>query len=88
MKPVELMARAIENSSKGRDIVLDPFAGSGSTMIACEKNGRQARLIELDPRYVDTAVMRWQEFTGVEAVLDGDGRCFSEIAEERVAAKT
>jgi DNA modification methylase len=83
MKPVELVSRAIENSSKGGDIVLDPFAGSGST---CEKIGRQARLIELDPKYVDAAVMRWQEFTGGEAVLDDDGRSYREISDERVEA--
>jgi DNA modification methylase len=86
MKPVELVSRAIENSSKGGDIVLDPFAGSGSTMIACEKIGRQARLIELEPKYVDAAVMRWQEFTGGEAVLDDDGRSYREISDERVEA--
>jgi DNA modification methylase len=88
MKPVELVSRAIENSSKGRDIVLDPFAGSGSTMIACEKTGRQARLIELDPRYVDAAAVRWQEFTGFEAVLDRDDRSFGEIADERAQEAT
>jgi DNA modification methylase len=64
MKPVELVERAVRNSSKTRDIVLDPFGGSGSTLIACEKTGRQARLIELDPRYVDVIVKRWQDFTG------------------------
>ncbi len=58
------MERAVRNSSKTRDIVLDPFGGSGSTLIACEKTGRQARLIELDPRYVDVIVKRWQDFTG------------------------
>ena len=83
MKPVELVSRVIGNSSKGRGVVLDPFGGSGSTMIACEKTGRQARLIELGPKYVDTAVLRWQEFTGVEAVLEGDGRSFCEVAQER-----
>jgi DNA modification methylase len=87
MKPVELVSRAIENSSKGRDIVLDPFAGSGSTTIACEKTGRRARSIELDPRYVDVAVMRYQEFTGLEAVLDNDGRSFRQIQQECVAGK-
>jgi DNA modification methylase len=61
---VELVERAVRNSSKTRDIVLDPFGGSGSTLIACEKTGRQARLIELDPRYVDVIVKRWQDFTG------------------------
>jgi DNA modification methylase len=64
MKPVALVERAIRNSSKSRDIVLDPFGGSGSTLIACEKAGRHARLIELDPRYVDTIIERWQRFTG------------------------
>ena len=67
MKPVELVERAIRNSSKGRDTVLDPFGGSGTTLIACEKAGRQARLIELEPKYCDVIVRRWQEFTGKEA---------------------
>ncbi|MCL5743452.1 MAG: site-specific DNA-methyltransferase [Acidobacteria bacterium] len=83
MKPVELIVRALRNSSKSRDTVLDPFAGSGSTLIACEKTGRQARLIELEPRYVDVAVRRWQEFTGKHAALDGDGRPFEKLARAR-----
>jgi DNA modification methylase len=83
MKPVELVERAIRNSSKGRDTVLDPFGGSGSTLIACEKAGRQARLIELEPKYCDVIVRRWQEFSGKEAKLDTDGRTFSEVAGER-----
>ena len=79
MKPVALVERAIRNSSKSRDIVLDPFGGSGSTLIACEKAGRQARLIELDPRYCDVIVRRWQELTGGRrlegtAELRRDGR--------------
>jgi DNA modification methylase len=81
MKPVALVERAIRNSSKSRDIVLDPFGGSGSTLIACEKAGRQARLIELDPKYVDVIVARWQEFSGGTAMLDGDGRSFAAAAE-------
>jgi len=85
MKPVALVERAIRNSSKTRDIVLDPFGGSGSTLIACEKTGRQARLVELDPKYVDTIILRWQEFSGGAAVLDGDGS-FEEIAAGREAA--
>lgn len=64
MKPVELVERAVRNSSKSRDIVLDCFGGSGSTLIACEKTGRQARLIELDPKYCDVIVKRWEDFTG------------------------
>jgi len=83
MKPVELIERAIRNSSKIRDTVLDPFGGSGSTLIACEKTGRQARLIEVEPRYCDVIVRRWQEYSGRQAVLDGDGRGFDEVADER-----
>ena len=85
MKPVEWIERAIVNSSKSRDTVLDVFGGSGSTLIACEKTGRYGRVIELDPRYVDTAVMRWQEFTGRDAVLEGDGRTFAAVLKERAA---
>lgn len=85
MKPVELVERAIRNSSLTSDVVLDPFAGSGTTLIACENLGRRARLVEIDPQYVDVIVRRWQEFTGGEAFLDGDGRCFEDIARERIA---
>jgi len=64
-------------------MVLDAFAGSGSTLIAAEKLGRSARLIELEARYVDVIIRRWQAFTGAVAVLDGDGRSFAAIAAER-----
>ncbi len=67
MKPVELVERAVRNSSKTRDLVLDPFGGSGTTLIACEKSGRRARIIELDPKYVDVIVKRWEEYTGQKA---------------------
>ncbi len=80
MKPVELVERAITNSSKTRDTVLDPFGGSGTTLIACEKLNRQARLVELDPAYCDVIVRRWQDFTGQEATLDGDGSTFAHVA--------
>ena len=83
MKPVELVERAIRNSSKSRDIVLDLFGGSGSTLIACEKTGRQARLTELDPKYVDVIVRRWEEYTGQEAVLDASQLTFTQTAQER-----
>jgi DNA modification methylase len=85
MKPVALVERAIRNSSKSRDIVLDPFGGAGSTLIACDKAGRQARLVELDPKYVDTIILRWQEFSGGTATLDDDGRTYNDIAAEREA---
>ena len=81
-KPVALVERAIRNSSKSRDIVFDPFGGSGSTLIACENAVRQARLVELDPRYVDVIILRWQEFSGGTALLDG-GPSFEEIAAGR-----
>ena len=82
-KPVELVERALRNSSKTRDTVLDPFGGSGSTLIASERTGRQARLIELEPTYCDVIVRRWQEHTGMQATLEGDGRTFDGIAAER-----
>ncbi len=68
-KPVALIERALQNSSKGGDIVSDFFGGSGSTMIACEKLGRSSRLMELDPKYCDVIVKRWEDFTGKKAVL-------------------
>jgi DNA modification methylase len=84
MKPVELVERAVRNSSKSRDTVLDPFGGSGSTLIACEKAGRQARLIELEPKYCDVIIRRFQEFAGKPATLESDGRAFAEVAAERL----
>ncbi|MCL4796542.1 MAG: site-specific DNA-methyltransferase [Bryobacteraceae bacterium] len=80
MKPVELVERAVRNSSKSRDTVLDPFGGSGSTLIACEKAGRQARVIELEPKYCDVIIRRFQQFAGKPATLEGDGQSFDEIA--------
>ncbi len=79
MKPVELVERAITNSSKSRDIVLDLFGGSGTTLIAAERTGRSARLMELDPKYVDVIVQRWQDYTGSKAVLDGEDRTFDDL---------
>ncbi len=79
MKPVELVERAVRNSSKTQDLVLDPFGGSGTTLIACEKAGRRARLIELDPKYVDVIVKRWQDFTGKEAKRATDGAKFIDV---------
>jgi DNA modification methylase len=83
MKPVELVERALINSSKAGDIVADFFGGSGSTLIGCERSSRRARLMELDPKYAQCIVCRWQEFTDKKATLEGDGRTFDEVAQER-----
>jgi DNA modification methylase len=83
MKPVELIERAIRNSSKNRDIVLDLFGGSGTTLIAAERTGRSARLMELDPKYADVIVERWQNLTGGIAVLDGEDRTYEDLKTSR-----
>jgi DNA modification methylase len=69
IKPIEILITEIQISSNSNDVVLDMFGGSGSTLIACEKIGRKARVIELDPKYCDVIVRRWEEFTGKKAVL-------------------
>jgi DNA modification methylase len=84
-KPVELIERAIENSSLPGHSVLDVFGGSGSTLIACEKNNRIARLMELDPKYCDVIVRRWQAFTGKQAVLESTGQTFDQVQAQRLS---
>ena len=79
-KPVALPEEAIKNSSKGEDVVLDLFGGSGSTLIACEKTGRINRSMELDPRYCDVIVKRWQDFTGKQAIHAETGQPFAEVS--------
>ena len=69
MKPIPLFDYQIQNSSKAGDNVLDLFGGSGTTMMACEQDGRNAFLMELDPKYADVIVDRWEKFTGKKAVL-------------------
>lgn len=81
MKPVALFAYQILNNTKGSDIVLDSFAGSGTTAIACEQHGRFARLMELDPKYCDVIIKRWQDFTGKEAVNLGSGQTFKQLSQ-------
>lgn len=76
MKPVELFEYQMLNSTNREAVVLDLFGGSGTTMIAAEKNGRSARLMELDPRYCDVIVRRWQDFTGKKAKRENDGAAF------------
>jgi DNA modification methylase len=85
VKPVALVADAIKDCSRRGGIVLDPFCGSGTILIAAERTGRKARAIEIDAAYVDVAVRRWQTFTGKSATLAGTERSFEEVAEERNA---
>lgn len=82
MKPVELFEYQMLNNTKGGDMVLDSFAGSGTTAIACEKHGRMARLMELDPKYCDVIIKRWQDFTGQQATLEATGEPFQCKADE------
>ena len=84
VKPVALVADAIRDCSRRGEIVLDGFGGSGSTLIAAEKTGRNARLIEYDPLYCDTIIRRWERYTGKMATLAGAERCFEDITEERL----
>ena len=86
MKPVDLFRYQIENSTRPRDAVLDLFGGSGTTMIACEQAGRHAYLMEVDPKYCDVIIRRWQEFTGKAAVRDADGVTFDSLCHEEVPA--
>jgi DNA modification methylase len=83
-KPVECMRRPIANNSSPGQAIYEPFSGSGTTIIACEKEARIALAIELEPAYMDVAVIRWQNFTGKQATLEGDGRSFEEIKAQRL----
>ena len=82
-KPLDCMLRPILNNSQRGDAVYDPFCGSGTTLIAAEEAGRRCYAVELNPAYVDIIIRRWQEMTGADAVLDGDGRTFDEVASQR-----
>jgi DNA modification methylase len=84
-KPVECMRRPIENNSSAGQAVYEPFSGSGTTIIAAEMTGRCCVAIELDPAYIDVAVLRWQAFTGGTATLEDTGKSFAEVAAERQA---
>jgi DNA modification methylase len=85
-KPVALVADALRDCSRRGDIVLDPFIGSGTTILAAERVGRRAYGLEIDPRYVDTAVQRWQAYTKRDATLRDTGQTFQEIAAARSKA--
>ena len=82
VKPVALVVDAIKDCSKQGDIVLDPFCGSGTIIIAAERTNRKARALEIDPAYVDVAIRRWQQLTGESATLSTGGT-FEEITEQR-----
>jgi DNA modification methylase len=84
VKPVAMVADAIKDCSKRGSLVLDPFCGSGTILIAAEKTGRRARAIELDPKYVDVAIRRWEQYTGKSAVLALWGETFDEVSEARL----
>jgi len=88
VKPVILVADALKDCSRRRGLVLDPFCGSGTILIAAERTGRKARALEIDPTYVDVAVRRWQTYTGKSAVSSGSGETFETIAEQRSAKPT
>jgi DNA modification methylase len=83
VKPVALVADAIKDCSRRGDIVLDPFMGSGTTLLAAERVGRRAYGVEIDPLYVDAAVRRWQDFTKRDAILASTGQTFNEVAARR-----
>lgn len=83
VKPVAMIADALLDCSKRGDIVLDPFMGSGTTIVAAERVGRRAYGLELDPAYIDVAVRRWQTFTRRDATLEGTGQTFDEVEEDR-----
>lgn len=81
VKPVQMLVDAMLDCSRRGDIVLDAFAGSGSTILAAERIGRRAYCIELDPLYADVCVRRWQQFTKRDAILEGRGTTYDEIAD-------
>lgn len=80
-KPVDMIARCLKSSSRAGEIVLEPFAGSGSTLIAAEATGRRCYTMELVPAYVDVTIRRWQKLTGQVATREADGLAFDELAE-------
>jgi DNA modification methylase len=84
VKPVALIADAIRDCSRRGEIVLDGFGGSGSTLIAAEKTGRSARLVEYDPPYCDTIIRRWETMAGKKARLAEFGQFFDDVAEDRL----
>jgi len=87
VKPIGLVADAIKDCSRRGDVILDPFMGSGTTLLAAERVGRRAYGVEIDPLYVDAAIRRWQDFTKRDAILKATGQTFDEVAAARSSAK-
>jgi DNA modification methylase len=87
-KPIECMARPIRNNSKPKDYIYDPFGGSGTTLIACEKHDRKCLMMEISPVYCEVIIKRWQDFTGKKAILESSGSTFEEISDGRARERT
>jgi len=87
VKPVALVVDAIKDCSRRNEIVLDPFSGSGTTIVAAERSGRRARAIEIDPAYVDVAIRRWQTLTGKAAIHAETGIAFGDVAQSRCTGR-
>lgn len=87
-KPVEMMERVMRSSLRAGELALEPFIGTGSTLITAHRSGRRCSGMELEPIWVDVAVKRWQAFAGQEATLEGDGRTFAEVSAERAVGPT
>lgn len=85
VKPVAIVADALKDASRRDDIVLDTFSGAGTTLMAAERVGRRGRALEIEPRFVDVAIRRWQSFARTDVCLDGCGRTFDEVAAERLS---
>ena len=83
VKPVALVSDAMKDCTRRRDIILDTFCGSGTTILAAERVGRRGYGLEIEPGYVDAAIRRWQAFTGCDALLASNGTIFDDVAAER-----
>ena len=85
VKPVAMIADAIRDCSHRQGLILDPFAGSGTVLVAAERTGRRARAMELDPQYVDVGIRRWQRVSGKQALLLATGQTWEQVRAERLA---
>jgi DNA modification methylase len=88
VKPIALVADAMRDCSRRNDIILDPFLGSGTTILAAERVGRRGYGLEINPLYVDVTIRRWQDFTKQDAVLKATGQTFDEVAASRTSPRS